>query len=127
MDVFTFPLVVLGVSVAVFLNLLLKASVFFGFYVAAINIYRVHLLKKMPLWGYVLGGGWVIGMLIIDVSFQYTVFSALYREWPPRGEWTVTQRLSRWKKTDPESLRGRWSLNICKLLNLFTPADEPHC
>jgi hypothetical protein len=64
-------------------------------------------------------------MIVVDVFFQYTLVSLLYREWPQ--EPTVTQRLSRWKRTDPASLRGRWSMNLCKLLNLFTPPSAPHC
>lgn len=127
MDIFTFSLLVFGVPVAFVLNLFFQAVIFFGLYVAAINMYRVYLLGLMPKWGYVLSWPWVLVMLVVDVIFQYTVFSALYREWPKSKEWTVTQRLSRWKRTDPTSLRGRWSMNLCKLLNLFTPAKEPHC
>lgn len=70
---------------------------------------------------------WVLGMLIIDVFFQYTIVSLIYRELPQRNEFTVTKRLSRWKHTDPESLRGRWSINLCKFLNLFTLTTSPHC
>jgi hypothetical protein len=90
-------------------------------------MYQQHLSGRLPRAGYVLGFPWLVTMLLVDVLFQYTLVSLLWREWPPRGEWTVTRRLSRWKRTSPESLRGRWSLNLCKLLNLFTPPEAPHC
>lgn len=109
------------------LVLVCAMSLFFALYVCAVSLYQQHLNKTLPVAGYVLGAPWLVLMLLVDVAFQYTLVSALYREWPPRGEWTVTRRLSRWKRTDPASLRGRWSMNLCKLLNLFTPPSAPHC
>lgn len=101
-------------------------ALFFGLYVVAVQLYMLHLHKKLPLAAYVLGAPFVAAMLVVDVFFQYTLFSLLYREWPAKKEWTVTQRLSRWGRTDPDSLRGRWSANICKMLNLFSPFEK-HC
>jgi hypothetical protein len=100
---------------------------FFFLYVGSIQLYQLHLLKKLPMWGYILGGQFVALMMVVDVSFQYTVFALLYREWPPKKEYTVTQRLQRWCDSGQDTLRMRWSLKLCAFLNLFTAPGSPHC
>jgi hypothetical protein len=105
----------------------LSISLFFGLYVASIGIYQQHLAGTLPAWGYILGGPIVAALLIIDVFFQYTFVALVYREWPPRKEYTVSERLARWKHTAEDTREKRWSIKVCKLLNLFTPPSAPHC
>lgn len=102
-------------------------SLFFGLYICAVALYQQHIMHTLPRAGYIFGAPWLLVMITVDIFFQYTIVAAIYREWPPRGEYTVTKRLQRWKRTAPTSLRGRWSANLCKLLNLFTPPQAPHC
>lgn len=115
----------LGVSFTAVVSFFLYVSVFFGLYVAAINIYQQHLQGTLTPAGYILGGPVVAAMLAIDVFFQVAVFTFIYYEIP--REWTVTERLSRWKHTTSIDRRKHWSVQLCKLLNLFTPANQPHC
>lgn len=115
----------LGTASMAIVTFFLNVCAFFGLYVAAINIYQCHLNGTLPAWGYILGGPIVAAMLAIDVFFQVTVFTFIYYELP--REWTVTERLSRWKATAGEDRRKHWSVQLCKLLNVFTPAGQPHC
>jgi hypothetical protein len=116
-----------GISIVGIVPLYIASATFFVGYVASVNIYQQHLNGTLPMAGYVLGAPFLALFLLMDVFFQYTVFSVAYMEWPPKKEYTVTARLKRWKQTDPTSLHGRWSTNLCKLLNLFTPPNSPHC
>jgi hypothetical protein len=110
----------------IFLKMYLALFLFFTGYVITVQLLALHARGKLPWPGYVFGLPWVVIGVALDVVFQYTVFAALYREWPPKKEYFVTKRLRRWKATDPTSQRGVWSAKLCKFLNLFDPSGE-HC
>jgi hypothetical protein len=106
--------------------LVLALYVFFALYVLTVSLYGVHLRGKLNWAGYLFGWPWVLVAYIVDIFFQYTVFTVLYWEIPPRGEWTVSRRLSRWKRNDPLSRRGTWSRKLCSFLSVFDPKGD-HC
>lgn len=116
--------IVLGLTI---LGVYAILATFLGLYVYAITVYQAHLNKTLSKAGYIVGAPGVATMLLVDVVFQYTIVTLLWWEWPRQNEYTVTRRLKRWKQTLPLSRRGRWSANVCKLLNIFTPPGAPHC
>ena len=65
---------------------------------------------------------------IEDVLLNITVFSVFYLEVPK--EWTITERMSRYKKQFSHESnwlawwRHRSAVNLCRILNLF---DPDHC
>ncbi len=98
----------------------------FGLYVITMALYGVHLRGRMSWAGYLLGWPWVLVAYVADVTLQYTLASVVFRELPPRGEWTVSRRLSRWKRDDPLSRRGVWAAKTCRFLSVFDPKGD-HC
>ena len=98
----------------------------FALYVLTMALYGVHLRGRLMWAGYLLGWPWVLVAFVGDVTLQYTLASVVFRELPPAGEWTVSRRLSRWKRDNPLSRRGTWARKICSFLSVFDPKGD-HC
>lgn len=105
-------------------RIVLLLFILWVFYLAAMNLLRVHRLGKLGRVAFALG---VVVMVIgyaLDVLANLVVFTMLLLERPRWGEWTVTARLQR-HHADP-TWRGsisRWFES--ELLGVFDP-DGSH-
>lgn len=64
-------------------------------YLAVMNLKRARDAGKLSKPAYVLGLPLLYGGLLLDVLVNLTVCTVILREIPRKGEWTVSQRLSR--------------------------------
>lgn len=108
------------------LAILLFLWVFWGLYVLVMGVYRAHLSGRLSAASYAMGLPWFVCGYLVDVFAQYTVASVFFLDWPPRGEWLVTDRLQRYIKLESgwRYQKAKW---ICtNLLDVFDPSGD-HC
>ncbi|MES2972379.1 MAG: hypothetical protein V4757_02165 [Pseudomonadota bacterium] len=71
-------------------------------------------------WRVLLPVAWVA--LVLDVVLNFLHFAALFWDWPQRGEWTLSKRLTRLNK-DP-GWRGHLARPITRLLDWLAPSGQ---
>jgi hypothetical protein len=97
--------------------------IFYVSYIAAIETYyawdSLDVQAQLTLFPF------MVGFIIWDSLWQYTICTALFWDWPAKHEFMVTMRLSRYRK-GPEGWRKRVADGICeKFLNPFD--IKGHC
>lgn len=99
---------------------------FYYFFCIVMGFYRLQLRGQLKGLIFVAALPAVIIGIIMDVIAQYTFASLIFREWPQRKEYLVTDRLQRYK-TQPGTWRFKYAEYICR--NLLDPIDPTgkHC
>lgn len=95
------------------------------FYIVLFRVYYKYHPGPYPLWSYLA----VALFGIMDVALNFTVMSVWMID-PPR-EWTITERLRRYKASSKNREKGlHWwryqtAYNLCLILNIFD--KKGHC
>ncbi|MGE0350940.1 hypothetical protein [Hydrogenophaga sp.] len=76
-------------------RILLLLWLLWVFYLAVMNLQRVHKAGNLGRVALVLGIPVLVVGFVLDVLANLVIFTVLLLEWPRRGEWTVTARLKR--------------------------------
>jgi hypothetical protein len=98
--------------------------VFWLAYILVMGLYRAHLARRLCGLSKLMALPVVFVGWAMDVFANWTIAAVVFLD-PPR-EALVTQRLIRYKKTDP-GWRGRLADAICEnLLDVFDPTGD-HC
>lgn len=106
------------------IELALYTYLFWLGYLAVCGIYVGW--RKAPIWVQVLLAPVVLSVLGVDVLFNYTLASVLFFQLPPRGCYTMTERISTYKDGDQYSWRGKFGKFICA--NMLDPFQQGgHC
>lgn len=100
--------------------------VFYYTYILVMSFYRLHLRGELKgiVWWLALPA--VIVGITMDVIAQYTYAAIIFKEWPEKKEYLVTDRLQRYM-LQPGTWRFKRAKWICtKLLDPFDPTGK-HC
>lgn len=99
---------------------------FFYAYVLVMAAYRAHLAGGLSWPLKVMFGPALIAGYVMDVLAQYTFASAVFVDWPRRGEHLVTDRLQRYMREDYSWRRTRAQWLCEHLLDPLDPTGR-HC
>ncbi|MEY8688316.1 MAG: hypothetical protein AB9M53_00370 [Leptothrix sp. (in: b-proteobacteria)] len=100
---------------------------FWLLYVICMAFYAAKLEGNLVSWNLYMAAPVLVVGLLFDVAFQYLVATFWFQDWPAKGEHLVTQRLQRYRTSEPDSWRGARAKRICELrLNPFDPRRK-HC
>ncbi len=68
---------------------------------------------------------WIVTAILRDALFQYTWGTIIFLEWPPKGEYMLTWRLTRHKRAGlTDGWRYKLAMSICTLIEKIQPG---HC
>lgn len=109
-----------------FLLVLAYLYAFWCAYIAVMGVYRAHLSGRLVGVAKWLAYPLVLTGVTLDVVAQYTIATAVFLDWPQRGEHLVTSRLVRYTKF-PGTWRHTLAVSVCtSLLDVFDPTGR-HC
>lgn len=108
------------------LQTILFLWVFYYFFVIVMGFYRLHLQKKLKGPIFIVALPAIIVGFVMDVICQFTVATAVFREFPAKKEYLVTDRLQRYM-LQPNNWRYKLAKYICE--NFLDPIDPTgkHC
>lgn len=118
------PLEATGLGI---IALLIYVLIFYYLFVFAMAIYRAYLNKVLKKWQYVVFAPPLLILVFMDYFFNYTIAVIGFWQWPPKGDYTLSDRMQTYHNAEPNTKRGKFSAFVCDdFLNLFDPTGK-HC
>lgn len=94
-------------------------------YVFAMAMARAHGEKRVTKFAWALAIPVVLSAITLDIILNYTLLALLTWDFPRKGEWTFSQRLSRLNRQDGVRAKVcRWLTET--LLNPYDPDPRGH-
>ena len=92
-------------------------------YVFTMAMLRAKVDGKTNVFAWILAAPIVFTALALDIALNYTLFALLTWDFPKKGEWTFSQRLSRLVREDGwRGSLGRWVAKV--LLDDYDPSGK---
>lgn len=101
--------------------------VFYYLFIFAMGVYRAWLAKRLSKLQLVLLSPPILILAVIDVVFNYTIGSAIFRCFPPAKNWTLSQRLKTYNTQTTDDWKKKVANYVCEnMLDIFDPTGD-HC